>query len=451
MRPRAVASVIDSLVVTLGLDSKGFAEGVKGSTEQLAGFTRKLVGMFIAVRGLEDVVGYFKDLHAQLAEIGFTSKNLGVAGTELKKLGEVAELFGGQMGDAAQSVMGLQASVFNLRFKGQVSEQLMMLQRFGVAYLDAAGHARNFRDIARDAAAAIERQAKVAGLNKGERFQLAQSMGFTGGIASAVAQGGKGLEDALRKAEVDQKALTEKSIQGQVQLDRDITRLHEATAAQSSVILAHMTPAIEAATLWLRKLANDLLPKIVHAIDALINFFKHPPPWLAALQKIGADIATALGPIGTLVLALGALTLALGVGGALIGALTGIAPAVAAGIALGTAVANLPSGGALDWANEKLLDMFGPGSDYDPNRSGAARGKIARAPATPTAPRPGSAAQQSAAAGHPTAMAGGSTTHVQIDSIEVNTRATDAQGIAADMNAAVSRKLLVANADQGIG
>lgn len=449
-------SVIDSLVVTLGLDSKGFAEGVKGSSEQLAGFTRKLVGMFIAVRGLEDVVGYFKDLHAQLAEIGFTSKNLGVAGTELKKLGEVAELFGGQMGDAAESVQGLQASVFNLRFKGQVSENLMMLQRFGVAYLDAAGHARNFRDIAKDASAVIERQAKIAGLNKGERFQLAQSMGFTGGIASAVAQGGKGLEDALGKAEVDQRALTEKTISGQIQLDHDITRLREATAAQSSVILARMTPALQSLNLWLRKLADDLLPKVVKAIDALVAFFKNPPPWLQTLEKIATDIAAALGPIGTLIAAIGGLTLALGVGGALVGAITGIAPAVAAGLALGTAIANLKSGGLLDKINEKLLDFFGPGSsaaDAAALRSSPStkRGIIARAPATPTAPRPASAAAQSAQAGIPTAMAGGSTTNVQIDSIEVNTRATDAQGIAADLHGAVSRKLLVANADQGIG
>ncbi|MBM6453122.1 hypothetical protein, partial [Lacticaseibacillus paracasei] len=101
---------------------------------------------FIAVRGLEDVVGYFKDLHHQLAEVGFQSRNLGVAGTEIKKLGEVSELFGGQVQDATDSIQGLQNAVFNLRYKGQVSESLMMLQRFGVAYLTASGHARNFKD-----------------------------------------------------------------------------------------------------------------------------------------------------------------------------------------------------------------------------------------------------------------------------------------------------------------
>jgi hypothetical protein len=82
-------SVIDSLVVTLGLDSKEFSKGVKGSAEELAGFTRRLAGMFLAVRGIEDVVGYFKDLHAQLAEVGFQSRNLGLTGQEIRRLGEV--------------------------------------------------------------------------------------------------------------------------------------------------------------------------------------------------------------------------------------------------------------------------------------------------------------------------------------------------------------------------
>jgi hypothetical protein len=449
-------SVIDSLVVTLGLDSKGFAEGVKGSTEQLAGFTRKLVGMFVAVKGIEDVVGYFKDLHAQLAEIGFTSKNLGVAGTELKKLGEVSELFGGQMTDAADSVQGLQASIFNLRYKGQISENLVMLQRFGVAYLDASGHARKFRDVAIDASKAIDREAKLHGLDAGGRTQLAQSMGFTGGLASAVAQGGKGLEKALAEAQVDQRALTEKTIQGQVDLDRSMTRLHESVAAQSSVILAKLTPAIEQVEKWLMKLANDLLPKIVAAIDKLINFFKNPPPWLASIEHMISELATALGPTGTLIAAVSGLALLLGAGGPLITALLALPAilAVGAGLYLGKKIADIPSGGLLDSLSEKYLDYLGVGEKEGAGVTGVrAHGTVGGhpAPATPTAPRPKSAAEQSAQGGTPTAMNGGSSggTNVQIDTINVNTRATDANGIASSIGGAMQRKLLVASADGG--
>lgn len=455
-------NVIDSLVVTLGLDSKGFSKGVKGSAEELAGFTRRLAGMFLAVRGLEDVVGYFKDLHQQLAEVGFQARNLGLTGQEIKRLGEVSQLFGGQVQDATDSIEGLQNAVFNLRYRGQVADSIAMLQRFGVAYLTASGHARNFRDIALDAAKAIERQARAAGLTQGERYQLALSFGFTGGVASAVAQGGKGLEDALRAAQVDQRALTEKTIQGQVQLDRDITRLQNVTEAQSSVILSRLTPVLEQAVSWLQKLVNDLLPKIVHAIEALINFFKNPPPWMKSIEDGIRSLAQALGPTGTLIAALGALTLAVGAGSALITGIAGLAAflaplaaAIGGGALLGKLIAGLPSGGLLDKLNEKVLDWIGPGSDLDvkktPPPKGARVGTITRPPATPTAPRQSSAAQQSAAAGQPpTAMVTGAGTQVHIDDINVYTRATDASGIASGIGSALQRKLLVSNADRGL-
>ncbi len=45
---------------------------------------------------------------------------------------------------------------------------------------------------------------------------------------------------------------------------------------------------------------------------------------------------------------------------------------------------------------------------------------------------------------------GGNQTDVQIDSITIQTRATDAQGIAEDMDGAVKRKLLASHAEQGM-
>ena len=445
------ANVIDSLVVTLGLNSKGFSEGIKGSSEQLAGFTRRLTGMFVAVRGIEDVVGYFKDLHHQLAEIGFTSRNLGVAGTELKKLGEVSELFGGQMQDAVDSVEGLQSAVFNLRYRGQLSDSLMMLQRFGVAYLTATGHAREFKDIAFDAAKAIERQAKVTGMTPGERYQMALSFGFTGGIASAVAQGGKGLEDALSKAKIDQRALTEKTIQGQTRLDQSLTRMRERIDAQSSVILAKLTPAITRLNAIMERLVHWLETKAIQIIDWLGKFLKEPHPMAQGIFAAIDSLTKMLGPDGTMITALGALGLLIAPTSTLVIAIIGL------GVWIGMLIDKIPHfSDSVEKAAARFYDFLGIGAEaanraVAPTRNPNARGIISRAPATPTAPRPGSAAQQSAVpAGIPIASAGGGT-NVQIDSMTINTRATDADGIAGDMAGAMRRKLLVAAADTGVG
>lgn len=263
--------VIDSLVVTLGLNSKMFQEGLKGSAVDLEAFAGKVVGLIGIGIGIDKIVGYFERLHRQLAEVGFESRRLGVSATEISKWGEVAVLAGGQASDAASNIESFQAAVFGLRFRGQITESLAMLQRFGVAYLNASGHMRSFRDIALDAARAIENQARASGLDQGERLQLAMSMGFTGGVANAVSQGGAGLEKALKEAAVDQKTLTQRTIDGQVRLSQALARNTYAQEAANSLLLDKWTPAVEKLNNLLTELDKDFVPLLTKLSDVLVN------------------------------------------------------------------------------------------------------------------------------------------------------------------------------------
>lgn len=262
---------IDSLVVKLGLDAAPFNAGLKSSTAGLEAFATKALGLIGLGLGIDKIIGYFERLHHQLAEVGFESRKLGVSATEISKWGEVATLAGGQASDAASNIESFQSAVFGLRFQGQMTESLAMLQRFGVAYLDASGHARSFRDTAMDAARAIQNQARAAGLNQGERLQMALHMGFTGGIATAVSQGGAGLEKALNEASVDQKALTQRTIDGQVRLSQALTRNTYVQEAANSLLLDKFTPAIEKLNDLLTKIDEKLVPLILRLTDYLEN------------------------------------------------------------------------------------------------------------------------------------------------------------------------------------
>lgn len=263
--------VIDSLVVTLGLNSKMFQEGLKTSTVDLQSFATKTLGLIGLGVGIDKIVGYFKELHHQLAEVGYESRNLGVSGTEISKWGEVAQLAGGRASDAAANIEGFQSSIFNLRFNGQMSDNLAMLQRFGVAYLTASGHMRNFRDFAMDAAHAIDRQAQAGNLGAGERMQLAQHFGFSGGIAAAVANGGKNLEKALQQATKDQKPLNERIIDGQVKLAQALTRNSAAQDATNATMLSTVTPAVQKLSDLMTKLDTDLVPLLTKLAEVLVN------------------------------------------------------------------------------------------------------------------------------------------------------------------------------------
>lgn len=463
----ATGNVIDSLVVTLGLNAKGFSMGIDGAGKSLANFTTRVASLFVAFRGIEGIVDYFKDLHSRLADVGFAARRLGESSAELSRWGEVSRLVGGDAHDAMDSIEGFQSAIFNLQYHGQMSDQLAMLQRFGIAYLDAAGHARNFRDIARDAAKVIDRQANLTGADQGQRQQLAQSFGFTGGIATAVARGGESLEAALKKAANDQRNITDKAIDANVAFEqRQISR--DARRDSASVALLNKTlPSIDAVQEKITELIEKAIPMLVRALDALRDFISKPPEWLK-------DLTGLLGPGGTLVAALLGLVAAVSVGGALVTGLTAVTGALLkqAGVAGAVVGAGIGVGLGLDWLDEKLTGgkvfsdhsalgstlggMFEwmSGTRYNPNSRDFTTAQLIHNSGIPTpgAARPlenfdpltlpGTQSDRS----FPGPVTGGT---VHIDSMAIYTQATDANGIAGDMQSALRRKLMVSTADGG--
>lgn len=439
-------TVVDSLVVTLGLNSKGFNDGIKGATESLTGFALKVAGLALGFKGIEAGIQYFENLHRKLADLYFTGRNLGVFGTELSRLGELAKLFGGNMEDAAGSVNTMQSAVFNLRFKGQMSESLMMLQRFGVAYLTAQGHMRDPEAIARDAAVAIERQAKTSGLNSGERFQMAQSLGLQGGLASAAAAGPAEFDKELARARRDQSGLSEGTLRGQAMLGRDVTSRQTQRDVLNSQVLNALIPAIEKVNEILQDLARKGIPLVVTGINAATNFFEHPPAWFSDLEQDLRALTKAIGPAGSLVLGIAGLTTAVIAANALAKA----GPVVAAGLGLGYAISEIPSGGALDALASGMGKGFGfaRSNQYDPNaQSGVLKYK--REPFVPFSIPTPLASRPHAPGSSPTAMNGAGTT-ITFENVTVNSRGQDGNSLARDFTNTVRRSINVSSADPGM-
>lgn len=453
------SSVIDALVVTLGLDSKGFSDGIQGATASLTGFATKVAGLALGFKGLEAGIQYFENLHKKLSDLYFTGRNLGVFGTELSRLGELAKLFGGNMEDATGSVNTLQSAVFNLRFKGQMSESLMMLQRFGIDYLDAQGHMRDPEAIARDAAVAIQRRAPES--TSGERFQIAQSFGLQGGLASAAAAGPAEFDAMLARARADQgrhgkiPGLTEGTLRGQAMLDRDITSRRQQRDNEMAQVLNKLLPALETLNEWLQKLAQKGIEMGIGGLDAATNFLQHPPPWFSKTESALKDLSDRLGPNGPLVVAIGGLATTIGLW-KLLGAGAGMGAPVLGQLGL-AAGAGVGVGYGLDWLDEKLgghtfnalgrWSLFSPSTwqNYDPNSSPIARGQINRPPVTPTAPRP----PGGAAASKPTAMNGAGTS-ITFENVTVNSRGQDGATLAREFTGAVKRSINASLSDAGL-
>lgn len=233
----ARAAVIDQLIVKLGLDPKDFTKGEKEvaasvlrtkenvrkgaksmsdsmedaatSFGQSGGVIAKVfskggaigVAFAIAIAAGKKVNDMLYDVAVNTRRIGIDSKNYKIAAGGLRNMQNAAELAGGSVDDATQSVGGLQKSLFDLRFNGQVSESLIMLGRLGVQFQDASGKARDFKAITLDTASALERMQASGQMSSSDAFFAAQQAGFTGGMANLVVQGRAAVEAELARQE----------------------------------------------------------------------------------------------------------------------------------------------------------------------------------------------------------------------------------------------------------
>jgi hypothetical protein len=469
---------IDSLTVGVGLTQEDFQAGVSkilksleglrvetagagtAMTESLSsvgstvvGLGLKFAGLFLAVRGIEDVVGYFKNLSSELSNLSYASEYLGQSVPALARFGEVAKLAGGNAQDAISGIQGLQQSIFGLEFQGQMSQNLLMLQRLGVGYLDTAGHMRDMKDIAFDTAKALQ-QMLPGKANEAMRVQWATQIFGAGGIANAVGGGLAELRTFYAKATSEQKAVTQRAADEQRKVQQNLTELSYVIKNDATKALNDLTPQIKG---LIKVIRDDLIP----VIDEVIEDILHP---IKAIENspVAKNTVSAFQNFGRMLEE------------------PFMRGKIEAGKIPGSVMSRIPSDIAADPSALDVLKIFhfeAGGDANDPNWSKAITnyigfygddatrsaadykraisegraGSIARhhipvhALSTPNAPRP---AAGSAAAGKPTASTGGP--RVTIGDVNIHTQATDARGIAASINRELERKILVGQADPGL-
>lgn len=230
-------TVIDELIVALKLDPKEFDKGtkqvaasvlkakkeVRSATDDMSkgaesaaksfsnagGVIGKVfsrggaIGLAIAVAVAAGKK--FNDMLYSVAEntrrLGNDARSYNISAAGLRNLQNAAELAGGSLEDANQSAGSLVKSLFDLKFNGAVSDQLVQLARLGVQFQNANGSARDFKDVTLDTAEALEKLQRSGQMSRADAIQYAQGAGFSGGMAQLVAGGRGGVESALAKQE----------------------------------------------------------------------------------------------------------------------------------------------------------------------------------------------------------------------------------------------------------
>jgi soluble lytic murein transglycosylase-like protein len=222
----AGTTVIDKLIVELGLDPKKFTEGqkkaaaglkelrqdaketgddVSESADKGGNALMALGKRVLTVAAIFKVLTYTTKniLEASRAtySLANASRTLGESARDLRNFENVAEMMGGTAEGARKSIQGLKQALFDVKFNGQWSQQLTQISRLGVKVVGAGGKPRDFKDVYLDTAGALQNNMSSGKMTESEALMFAEQAGFDPGLARALVGGRDAAGLALARQE----------------------------------------------------------------------------------------------------------------------------------------------------------------------------------------------------------------------------------------------------------
>ncbi|HEQ1858448.1 TPA: hypothetical protein VEO38_001985 [Providencia alcalifaciens] len=227
-----MATLIDTLLVSLKLDSGGFAndakkattendkladsidalnetlggvnETLKGTREQqkkakeqsdsftksINNATKALAGLFTTIFMSTGLTKLIEDTARSNDQLNFLSKNLGMNATQVKRWQGAAELSGGSTEGMASSMANLNKSLWDLVTVGDTSI-LPYFNALNVGVVKNNGELRNLDDILLDVADSLSQ------MSRPQAYNFAKNMGFDEGTINMLLQGRQEMERQL--------------------------------------------------------------------------------------------------------------------------------------------------------------------------------------------------------------------------------------------------------------
>lgn len=313
-----MATVIDALIVTLGLDSSGFKKGEKeaadaqkrfvreseASAKQIAaqakvmteGFRRvrnELLGLFAVAIGANGLKDFISNTVNGQAELGYLSKNLGMSARELDAWGKTVKTVGG-------SAEGFQASLQNIAsgiesFKlGEDSPVVGMFRAIGVNVADTAGKMRPFKDVLLDVSDALQRY------DAQDQIRIAQSLGIDQGTLNVLRQGRQAVQDLYAEM-YKSSGVTEESVKRAQEAQRVWGEFTAQVNGVGQAIFEAMGPALVDLTKTLRDFGtwvNEHRAEIQKFFVDMVDGGKEITKMLTELDQSSGGVTTKILAIG---------------------------------------------------------------------------------------------------------------------------------------------------------
>lgn len=271
-----MATIIDALVMTLGLDASDYqknSQKVKKDTQSLTDEQKKqldkverqakqalnavasvqkgIIGMFAAVAGATGIAQFLSQVNQAEAALGRLSSHTGQSTQDLQKWGNMAALVGGSAEDMQAGMSNLQQQLTDLKYKGEMGGTVTFLAQMGVAVANTNGEMRKQSDIMLD----LSDRAK--GMKKEDFYNLASSSGMTDSQIDVIMKGRTELEKMLI-AQEENALVTKEQAEEARKLQAEWELMKQSIFSAGVRILHDLMPIIQAVAEGLRKFFNFL-------------------------------------------------------------------------------------------------------------------------------------------------------------------------------------------------
>lgn len=276
-----MATVIDSLMITLGLDPTDFNKGIDEADKKTESFASKLTkkGTAAAAAFLSfgTIIAQVKSLVEGADAVGKVADRIGASAPDLYAWGNAAELSGGSVMGLFNSVEGLNKQLSRIAVTGK-SRILPFFEQLGVAVVDDSGKVRNVFDVLRDLAGAVE------GMSKLESQGILSSLQLDEGTIGLL-QGGRQALDDLIKRQKDLGYFTKEDTVIAAKFNDSITELSRSFRFVFLPILRFAAPTLTQFALALTDVFaymqkhGDILTAALYAIVAVVTGLLLPTLW----------------------------------------------------------------------------------------------------------------------------------------------------------------------------
>lgn len=303
-------TVIDALIITLGLDTKGFKQGQadanraiddtrrktktltedekKRNTQQnqqhqnqkkqaretadnYKSMAREAAQFFGLIAGASAVKNWIVDLTQSNASLSRLSDNLQTSTETLSGWSGAVEQAGGSSKDAENTMRMLSMSMTEMMVNGNTAI-LPFMQQMGVSMVTAGNKAKPLEQILLDLATAME------GRDRNTAFNLGRMMGIDEGTLNLLLKGRRSVEEMLIK-------------------QKDIGLVTQQNARESAELSRQWNEMTQKARGLGREIGGELTPVLTDVLGRLMDFAKEHPNitggalaglllWLSPLGKI---------------------------------------------------------------------------------------------------------------------------------------------------------------------